>query len=154
MKSDESLRMVIVRHAHRDLSDRTLDNGLSPKGYTQALEFLEWFRARGQPQKAVLIVTSPKLRCIETIEPLAQQLKVSPIIDPGLDEEHEGEGQRRFSARVADAITRLAALARSQQISEIVACSHGDWIPVACDLISGQNVNLGKGQWIELDLNR
>jgi broad specificity phosphatase PhoE len=141
-------RLIIVRHAHRDVSDRADDNGLSPKGWRQAHEFAVWFKST-YSGIAPFIATSPKLRCQETVDPL-KDLCIARI-EPGLDEQHPQESHEQFVERIQRTLAqlRLAGVAKPP----VVVCSHGDWIPVATEIGWAKTINLGKGQWIELDWN-
>lgn len=142
---------LLVRHAHRDVTDRFLDNGLSDKGHAQAKSLINETAAwiKGWGSQPIVLVSSPRLRCIETLAPLSQKTGSEIQIWKELDEQAAHETQERFVARVRAALKRIDALS---QKSPVLACSHGDWIPVAGDLLSGVSVHLRKGEWIELAL--
>jgi len=132
--------LYLVRHAHRDVTDRSLDNGLSAKGRHQADEIAEWFIALKLPH-SLRLFTSPKLRCRETLAPLAKAMTGRPGIIPALDEQHEDEAPTAFLERVR---AWLEAWVASKDLAAI-ACSHGDWIPLAIALATGERVELSKG---------
>lgn len=64
---------ILIRHAHRDTADRAQDNGLSKKGREQAKRLRKYFEERfPEGEGDLVLVTSPKKRCVETIEPIAE----------------------------------------------------------------------------------
>jgi broad specificity phosphatase PhoE len=84
-------KLIIVRHAHRDTSSgRERDNGLSERGREQAKAVSRYFRERFAKETALLL-SSPKVRCIETLLPLSDRLDVEVQILDLLDEQNEGE---------------------------------------------------------------
>ncbi len=84
----KSILVLLYRHAHRDLTDRSEDNGLSAKGIRQREEltrdFLGRWGTRGLRWK---ILSSPKLRCQETVEDIAASLGRTAEVWDLLDEE-------------------------------------------------------------------
>lgn len=133
-----SRMLLIVRHAHRDKSrGRALDNGISPKGrkqrdaMTRALK--RWLASSDAPA-SVQVLSSPKLRCVETVEPLAKHLGVSVQSDLLLDEGPSCE--RRAAQLIRDW--------RSDDYELTVWCSHGDWIPAALERLCGSPIELDK----------
>ncbi len=152
-------RVIIVRHAHREVASRLDDNGLSPKGWRQAHEFALWFTTQ-YPNTVPTILTSPRQRCQDTVDPVVRLVNQSgghssdqaiAQIERGLDEQLPDETADVFIARITRALAaiRLAGITRSP----VIVCSHGDWIPSAIDVGWKKSVNLGKGEWIELDWN-
>ncbi|MEY2446374.1 MAG: 8-oxo-dGTP diphosphatase [Ilumatobacteraceae bacterium] len=83
---------------------------LSPAGYRQAQALAERLTAEG----VTSLVSSPFLRCIETLQPTAQAVGVEIAMNDGL-----AEGRSGF-----DVIALLEALPDFS-----AACSHGDVIP-------------------------
>jgi 8-oxo-dGTP diphosphatase len=83
---------------------------LSPPGYRQAQGLADRLIADGVKS----LVSSPFLRCIETLQPTAQAIGVEIAIDDRLSE----------GRSVSDAIELLEALP-----DFVAACSHGDVIP-------------------------
>jgi broad specificity phosphatase PhoE len=138
--------LVLVRHAHRDTVSKKADNGLSPKGQKQALR-LEVELASKFEEKPLLI-SSPKKRCIETLEPLAEKLGQEVDIEPLLDEESPNE-------KSADFLDRIKAFAnwwKTQAPKITIACSHGDWLPETVGLITGREADFVKSGWLLLTL--
>jgi 8-oxo-dGTP diphosphatase len=102
----------VVRHAHAgDRSRWTLDDDLRPlseRGCGQAERLVDRLAAE-RPQ---VIYSSPSLRCIATVLPLARSLRL-PVTT--LEVLYEGGG-------AAAVLERL----RAEPASSIVACTHGD----------------------------
>lgn len=101
------IRLLLLRHADRDLSLGALaDTGLSPWGRDQAQK-LQQTLLEGDlvtDVAAVRVWSSPKLRCQQTIEPLAQALgarftKRGSVAGPHV-EGSEGGAARRAEAGV------------------------------------------------------
>jgi len=82
------------------------------------------------------VASSPSLRCVETVEPLARQLGVEVERSPGLA---EGMGFR-------------AALELALELAEVggVLCSHGDVIGDLLDHVERRGIDLG----VELGLEK
>jgi len=143
--SDDTRRLILIRHAHRDNSIREIDNGLSDTGKAQAITLAKHFSELAS-SKSVIFETSPKLRCQETLAPLANSLKASVSINSLLDEQLSQESRLVFESRVRD---YMVSWSKSHSALTI-ACSHGDWIPAALKEVTGLNLELGKSGWIIL----
>jgi 8-oxo-dGTP diphosphatase len=106
--------LYFVRHAkagsRSDWAEDDLDRPLSKSGWKQAEALADRLAKRG----ITALVTSPYLRCRQTLEPLAARLDLPIATDHRLT---EGE---RFEA----------ALALMAELPDgAVLCSHGDLIP-------------------------
>ncbi len=138
--------LVIIRHAHRDKDlGREADNGLSTKGKRQARRVAKFFEKRfskGYKKSRIAFLSSPKRRCVETLELAARKhrAKVEALRD--LDE------GGNLSAKV-DAFVRRW---RESDQDLIVICSHGDWIPVFFEKFLGLCIDLKKGAWAEVEM--
>src|SRR5262245_33981006 len=67
--------LILIRHGHRDNSRRELDNGLTEKGQSQAKNIRRFFAERfsgDEIGKGLWLVSSPKVRCMETLQPTAK----------------------------------------------------------------------------------
>ncbi len=135
--------LILIRHAHRDTGDgRTRDNGLSDKGKEQAREFRDaYLKNKFDPN--ALFYSSPKKRCVETLEPLAKKLARDIEIDKLLDEQSDGESNYALTRR----IDLFAAWVEQTEAQTVVACSHGDWIPSFCDKVIHNPMDFRKGEW-------
>ena len=139
--------LVLIRHAHRDLDCEDHDNGLSDRGVAQARAVLTFARARGLITGGdTLFLASPKRRCRETLAPFASAARATVTVDPLLDERTAQESTAGMDARVQ---TFLDYWRRSPARS-IVACSHGDWLPLAYDRLIGQTPDLPNACWLEV----
>ena len=109
-----STQLYLVRHAkageRRLWTDDDLHRPLSKKGWKQS-ELLAKRLAKLEPQA---LLSSPYVRCVQTLEPLAKRLDTTVTIDQRLCED-EPVGP------VLEMLTDAPAGA--------VLCSHGDIIP-------------------------
>lgn len=121
--------VLLIRHAHagsrKEWAGDDRLRPLSARGETQALvlarRLAEWAPVR--------ILSSPYVRCIQTVQPLADDLgrKVEEV-----DELAEGMG--------ADALVMVRAMSGRR----IAMCTHGDVIPdVLVALADEDRLNLG-----------
>lgn len=112
---------VLVRHASAGERSRwDGDDRLRPldaRGRRQAAALVEPLRATG----ARRVVSSPYLRCVETVEPLAAALGVAVERDERLA---EGAGRAALAVLSDDGV---------------VACTHGDVL----QLLTGRSVKAG-----------
>lgn len=143
----KSKRLILVRHGHRDKPHGSaFDNGISPRGKKQAARVKKFYRERFGDEMADL-VSSPKLRCVETLIPLGGLLKKEVRSEALLSEEADGE---------KDEIEHRARLFLTKWLSSkkklTVACSHGDWIPIFLREAVGVETELKKGAWAEITL--
>ena len=138
-------RLVFIRHAHRDTSDRDADNGLSEKGWDQAHALAQEFVSSFKDQKPVLL-SSARMRCVETLEPIAKLTGVKIKISPLLIEQEHDESFREMAARVETFLEDW-----KESTAELtLACSHGDWLPVALDELVDEQIEMKKGAWAEV----
>jgi broad specificity phosphatase PhoE len=145
------MNLVFIRHAHRDTSKRAEDNGLSSKGKEQAKLLARFSKKRldaldSKDLKKVFIYSSPKKRCIETVEGIAKELSVKIIIDPDLDEQSADEGSGDLKRRCKAFLARIKKM-HSQSNEWVLCSSHGDWLPVALLEYTGCSVDLKKSAW-------
>ncbi|HEV7680036.1 MAG TPA: phosphoglycerate mutase family protein [Candidatus Dormibacteraeota bacterium] len=112
----------LVRHAHAgDRSSWPGDDSrrpLSEKGWRQAHGIAELLR--DAPLRRVL--SSPAVRCVQTVEPLATAHGLHVEIEPSL---REG----------ADPHDTLAVLHAMAADGAVAGCTHGDVIPGVLDLL-------------------
>lgn len=142
-------QLIIVRHAHRDKPaplGRKADNGISKKGRGQAKKVARLYTKLLGRQQAELI-SSPKVRCVETLQPLAKNLKTKIATHKALDEQSDEETVEDYRETVAQFIKGWM---KSKSPVTIV-CSHGDWIPLALDVLLGAGFELKKGGWAQFE---
>jgi 8-oxo-dGTP diphosphatase len=119
----------LIRHAHA--GDRAAWHGddslrpLSDKGRLQAERIAAELVA--PPLRRVL--SSPSLRCVQTVEPLARA--------HGLEVETD---ERLLEG--ADPSDALALVEEQLQSGALAACTHGDLVPEILDLLRGDGVRL------------
>ena len=135
--------LIIVRHAHRDTTEgRERNNSLSEKGKEQAKAVSRYFRER-YPDVEPLLLSSPKVRCIETLLPLADKLKAEVKV---VDLLNEQEGSRGEFERQIEKFFRWWKQSKDECT---VICTHGDWIPAFTRLTLKMEIELKKGGWME-----
>lgn len=138
-----SKTLILVRHAHRfKSSGRSADNGLSPKGHKQALKIKKHFK-KVFPLARPLLISSPKKRCVETILPLVNgdksKVRLTGLLDEGGALELNSHAFMNWWTKEAPPL--------------VVACSHGDVLPVLVEMLTGANTDLKKGAWAEVELD-
>jgi broad specificity phosphatase PhoE len=143
--------LILIRHAHRDTSNRELDNGLSAKGKDQAKFLKRFFAERFSPddtRQGLWLLASPKKRCFETLEPIAKHAESTIDRNPDLDEGQNGESIEAMTKRVQHFLHEW----HQHQAGITVACSHGDWLPIAVSELLGFGHEMKKGSWFEVEL--
>lgn len=145
MAKSGKLVIVFVRHAHRDTSERSSDNGLSEKGHKQVTELVKTYENGDLPEGATFW-TSPKLRCKETLGPIAKAAGQQTRIEAMLDEQHGDETHEKFRKRIRDLIAKA-----EKAPSPVYLCSHGDFIPEAISVMAGVHKDLSKGEAVILE---
>ncbi len=137
--------LILVRHAHRETGGRDKDNGLSARGKVQARLICRYFKSRF-PKEIPVLLSSPKLRCIETLLPLSDKLGVEMKV---LELVKEQDGATKpFVLRVE----KFFKWWKTKGPPLLVVCSHGDWIPLFTQKALGTSIDLKKGGWAELEL--
>jgi broad specificity phosphatase PhoE len=126
-----------------------LDNGLSRKGKKQADQAAKHFLQEHGRTKA-LVLSSPKRRCIETVQPIADKIKKAVEISPLLDQ--QGIVPPETSSQLEGRAKEFQRWWRAEGPELTVICSHGDWIPLFLCAATGANVDLAKGGWAEIRL--
>jgi 8-oxo-(d)GTP phosphatase len=123
----------LVRHAKAgDRQAWTEDDRLRPltkKGRRQAEGLVIAFRGREVDE----VLTSPYIRCVQSVRPLALDRELSLITDEALSE----------GAPITDALALLERVA----ISAAVLCSHGDVIPMLIDQMVSAGADVSDGDW-------
>lgn len=124
------MTLYVVRHAHAGRrsewtgDDRT--RPLSDRGELQAKGIATAIDRDRTPPEAIRILTSPAVRCQQTVRPLANQSGSEAVTETRL---FEGAGR----AEVASLLGDVVELADAD--SDVVLCSHGDVIPLLLDLL-------------------
>jgi broad specificity phosphatase PhoE len=137
-------KLIIVRHAHRNkLKSGEADNGLSAKGKKQAKALQKLYSNVFGGKKAV-ILSSPKVRCMETVQPIAKKIKVSLETIDSLNE-------AQSDTELNEKIRSFHSYWQKLDAPLTLICSHGDWIPTYLKQVLGVDIDLDKGGWIELE---
>lgn len=142
--------LILIRHAHRDNTQRELDNALSEKGREQAKLIKRFFTERFSKDelgKGLWLVSSPKIRCVETLQPIAKVMERQVDVHPGLDEASARESIKAFETRIQSFLHEW----QESKIPMTILCSHGDWLPTAVGQLMGIQQDFKKGAWLELE---
>jgi len=132
-------RLIFIRHAHRDTEIHSRDNGLSDKGKKQVRQVVRF--SQNRELEDGLFLSSPKVRCVETITPVAEALKSEIQIDARL-----GEG-----GTSADLVS-FVDWWKYEAPDLTIAWSHGDVIPMLVEKITGGMISIKKAGWCEIEL--
>lgn len=135
--------IILVRHAHRN-KEEGADNGLSWKGKRQSIVLARLIADFSVPK----LVSSPKRRCVETLRPLSKLLQTEVSVHSLLDEQGEHEDPDSFEKRVR----RFLRDWKNSANPITVACSHGDWIPLAVEWLVSRRLDLKKGGFARIAL--
>ena len=141
-----SKTLILVRHAHRNVDDPAKDNGLSDKGVEQVKKLIKFARFRLEGASPI-ILTSPKKRCQETIGPVAKDLGLKVMIDERLGEHRPGESPALYSARMDE----FLHFWKYDGPETMIVCSHGDWIPISVQKLTGAKIEIKKAGWCEIE---
>lgn len=132
------MKLTLLRHGTRTgIGDAPLDENGSQQarhlGQASDLSSVEH------------IYCSPKLRCQDTVAPLAKNLELTVQTLPDLDQMHQDEAPEAFVGRV-ERLLREHLLAGEQNPTHVLLCTHSDWIhaasPVFQDLSSQPSSHL------------
>ena len=124
------MTLYVVRHAHAGRrsewtgDDRT--RPLSDRGELQAKGIATTIDQDRDHAADLRILTSPAVRCAQTVQPVANQAGCDVAVEDRL---FEGAGPSEI-ASLLDELTGAA-----DDGSDIVVCSHGDVIPMLLDLL-------------------
>ena len=145
-----SKTLIFIRHAHRDTEDPSRDNGLSEKGQNQVEDLVKYFKgwfAREHEDAKVKCYSSPKKRCVQTLEPISRGLGQSIEIDARITEvsplESESEARARLGAFLEDW--------KSKNSEVTLVCSHGDVIPLCVQSLTGARIGIKKAGVVQIE---
>jgi len=141
--------LFLVRHAHRDNTVRSKDNGLTEKGRRQARALLKYI-ALTEDIAALDFVSSPKVRCYETIEPIARAAGSRIKTSAHLQERQKQENTAQFNGRLQKFISWWQATPSTH----VLACSHGDVLPALAQMLVGGKLEFKKGSIAAIALTK
>jgi broad specificity phosphatase PhoE len=144
-----SKTLILIRHAHREVTDPGEDNGLSPKGLSQVDRLVDHFHRYFQKEfggSKIRFLSSPKRRCRETLGPIANRERSDFKVDPRLSECSPMENPREFLERIRAFVEEW----KSGGKEVLVVCSHGDWIPELVAEITNARISLKKAGFVEI----
>ncbi len=143
--------LILIRHAHRDTDEREQDNGLSEKGLKQVSRLAKYFQKRFKFEEwqasDLNFESSEKVRCVQTLQPVAQLMGRAPHIHPGLMEQTPGESFAKFQARIENYLREWS----ESKALVTMACSHGDVLPLMTYKLVGAAVDFKKAGFVEIE---
>jgi phosphohistidine phosphatase SixA len=97
-------QVVLLRHATRSavLEFGSGESSLNAIGLAQAEDFADAVRAAGKLPRPDRLLTSPKQRARQTLEPLSKALALPLIVEAALDERRDNESLEAFEKRVRE----------------------------------------------------
>ena len=120
------MTLYVVRHAHAgQRSAWTGDDRLRPlseRGWTQSRAIATSL----VPHPPRRVLSSPAVRCVQTMGPLADKLGIDVVEDDRLFEGATAREVRTLLDEVVD--------------DDVALCSHGDVIPIVLDLLVGDGL--------------
>jgi phosphohistidine phosphatase SixA len=124
--------LLLVRHARAGQRQRWKGDDrvrpLSKRGQGQAMALVGRLSAvTATRRRPVVILSSPWVRCVQTVAPLADSLGIKVVEAPEL-----GEGQ---GAPAVEFVRKLSGL--------VVVCTHGDVVEGILDAARRDGVDLG-----------
>ncbi len=137
------MTLFLIRHAHAadrhgwDGDDRL--RPLSPKGRRQARALVEDVGRRDLER----VLSSPALRCTETVEPLAETVGCEVEVVPELLEGSDP--------------TAVIRLLEANSAGNVAVCTHGDLVPEVVELLHRRGMEIlgetgnRKGSWWEIE---
>lgn len=130
---DVTLRtFYVIRHAkagdREEWSGDDRRRPLTSKGRKQAEELISML----EPFRISAIRSSPYVRCVQTVEPLARALKLRLDTSPSLQEGH--------------GLTGLGEFLADRALGDMVLCTHGDIVfELVEDLVARAVIKAGDG---------
>ncbi len=119
------MTIYLVRHgkagSRRDWKGPDDERPLSKRGRRQAEALVDLLADRG----IVSVFSSPSVRCVQTVEPVAEKLGMAVDLRPELG---EGTAKDDVVGFVGGLTSMTAAV-----------CSHGDMIPVILDMLAADH---------------
>ena len=134
-------------HHETDQENYYLDTYVK-KGKKQRKRLTKYFEKKFPKSKPALF-SSPFKRCVQTLDLISDDTKTEIQIHADLVEFEADEKPGQFKVRVKKALSEIL----KSKADVIALCSHGDWIPMATLVLSGTQIELDKGGWIEYEVD-
>ena len=121
--------LYLVRHAKAgDRRSWHLPDDLRPLTETGAAQAV-WLADMLQGRGVTAVLSSPARRCVDTVSPLADRLRLAVTVEPALAEEAADD---EVLATVGDLLGETAVL-----------CTHGNIVPVVLDHLRRNGTEFG-----------
>ena len=138
--------LILIRPAHRESDVPSRDNGLSEKGQAQVKRLVSYLSDRIDG-KSARYLSSPKKRCLETLGPIAKEMNAELEVDERLTETSPIETHSQLISRMDEFCDEW----RYQGGELTVICSHGDYIPMMVERLTGARIGLKKAGVVEIE---
>lgn len=133
--------LILLRHGQRQGSD----DAITEYGKKQAEERGRFFFQAFGGQ--IDLMSSPKQRCLQSLEALSSLCKKPPQIVEDFSERFDFEDSRTFEKRVQSALE--ASLLKSSSAITLI-CSHSDWLFVGAKYLLDLQLQFLEASWIYL----
>jgi broad specificity phosphatase PhoE len=154
------VKAFLFRHAEKELGQNFISRnnpGLSPAGHKQAQSIVKLFTELEKQDpltRPEVIISSPKIRAVQTLTPLAEKFGIKIQLSEELFERHSTENAQEFLTRVKNFIEWLPSLNKTTCI-----VTHFDWIedamvaiPCDSDLNSAEHHHWSPAQSMEFKI--
>ena len=144
------MKITFFRHAEKNniFNPKTpRDPELSVKGHSQAQNLLSLVQSK-QKEKPDLILVSPRIRAIQTMQPLSQTLSILTHIEIALQDRQHNESSLDFDRRIQKFLNDIIEYSNQH----IYVCSHMDWLDTATQLIENKSYYWKSGHHITYDI--
>lgn len=137
--------LILLRHGQR----QGFDDALTEHGKRQVEERCHFlFQAFGDQ---IDFMSSPKQRCLQSLETLSSLCKKPALIVEDLSERFDSEDSKAFEKRVKNSLeTRFL----NSTSSITLICSHSDWLFVAAKFLLDLQIQFLEGSWAQLQKNQ
>ncbi len=135
-KAHRTRTLIVLRHANAESRDQWSDDDLkrplTERGADRAEQLVPLLGAYGVRR----VISSPAVRCTQTIEPFANDIKTFLEIDDRLSED----------TRFADVNRSVSAMLDSKK--PVVLCTHRPTLPWIFDAVGADTVDLKPGEGV------
>lgn len=148
-----------MRHAERTaITYAGQDAHLTPKGWDQAKQIGSEIASK-HLHSTFDIYSSPKQRCLDTLEPLITNLK-QPINELELLGDYHQDNLTRYKLVISHVIQQVLNAKRTTQNTAnqttqhtIILCGHGDFLPDCLRFLTGARTQFNMGAYATVRLS-
>ena len=144
------MKITFFRHAEKNNifnPNSPRDPELSAKGHSQAQNLLSMVQAK-QKEKPDLVLVSPRIRAIQTMQPLTHNLAITSQVEMALQDRQSNESSLEFDRRIQKFLYAVAEYPNQH----IYICSHMDWLDTATQLIENKSYYWKSGHHLTYEI--